>query len=492
MCGDESLRGCLRILTCIELYNNADYYANHPSFQTEWRSPNCKFEAYDSIFTVLISDGAYDKLNEKCTNKEECIKEEAILLAEHKVWTSLICMFALASVIGAKIASYHPPYGNNAIKHFFNTSISPRGGVQLSTDKIVNILWSRSGSFDNKPGTAYSANHFVPLFIYQDDQQSSHSAESGPDKRTDEQNPDRLVQNQSYIKQYSQSNLTVLFKKTTKPVPKADEKQEYAKNKRKRSSDDLPTSMSNPKQKRKCQAVPVCSNKDDVNVNGIGLFVYTGQELEDSEIVRFVENVWNPPVNYKFPTKIENGKTRKFRCTWLTEFPWLAYSMLFDGCFCVPCVLFGDKIGHSDARLKTLYRQPLTYWTSASTKFKEHQSKSQVHKDSSLLLESYKKMFAKEAAEVHLLANKALKERIDSNRQKLTSILDAIIFCGQQGLALRGHRDDAGYVELQHHNPGNFQPLLNYRIRSGDKILEEHFKNCPRNATYRSKTIQNV
>ena len=121
MCGDESLRGCLRILTCIELYNNVDYYANHPSFQTEWRSPNCKFEAYDSIFTVSISDGAYDKLNEKCTNKEEFIKEEAVLLAEHKVWTSLICMFALSSVIGAKIASYHPPYGNNAIKHFFNS-----------------------------------------------------------------------------------------------------------------------------------------------------------------------------------------------------------------------------------------------------------------------------------------------------------------------------------------------------------------------------------
>ena len=137
------------------------------------------------------------------------------------------------------------------------------------------------------------------------------------------------------MKQYSQSNLTVLFKKTTKPAPKADEKQEYATNQRKRSSDDLPTSMSNPKQKRKCQAVPVCSNKDDVNVNDIGLFVYTGQELEDSEIVRFVENVWKPPVNYKFPTKIENGKTRKFRCTWLTEFPWLAYSMLFDNCFCV-------------------------------------------------------------------------------------------------------------------------------------------------------------
>ena len=73
------------------------------------------------------------------TRKNALKKKLPMLLAEHKVWTSLICMFALSSVIGAKIASYHPPYGNNAIKHFFNTSISPRGGVQLSTDKIVNI-----------------------------------------------------------------------------------------------------------------------------------------------------------------------------------------------------------------------------------------------------------------------------------------------------------------------------------------------------------------
>ena len=114
-----------------------------------------------------------------------------------------------------------------------------------------------------------------------------------------------------------------------------------------------------------------------------------------------------------------------------------------------------------------------------------------MHKDSSFLLESYKKMFAQEAAEVHLLANKALKERIHSNIQKLTSVLDSVIFCGQQGLALRGHRDDAGYVELEYHNVGNFRALLYYRIWGGDKILEERFRNCPRNATYRSKTIYN-
>ena len=38
---------------------------------------------------------------------------------------------------------------------------------------------------------------------------------------------------------------------------------------------------------------------------------------------------------------------------------------------------------------------------------------------------------------------------------------------------------------------GNFQTLLQFRIDSGDEILKKHFETVARNATYRSKTIQN-
>ena len=40
-------------------------------------------------------------------------------------------------------------------------------------------------------------------------------------------------------------------------------------------------------------------------------------------------------------------------------------------------------------------------------------------------------------------------------------------------------------------NPGNFQVLLNFRIDSGDSVLKAHLEICPKNATYRSKTVQN-
>lgn len=39
---------------------------------------------------------------------------------------------------------------------------------------------------------------------------------------------------------------------------------------------------------------------------------------------------------------------------------------------------------------------------------------------------------------------------------------------------------------------GNFRALVKYRVEEGDAVLEEHIKRTPKNATYLSKTIQNL
>ena len=63
-----------------------------------------------------------------------------------------------------------------------------------------------------------------------------------------------------------------------------------------------------------------------------------------------------------------------------------------------------------------------------------------------------------------------------------------IIFCGRNNIALRGQRDDdPTNASLS----GNFQALLEFRVQSGDQILQNHLQTAPRNATYISKTIQN-
>ena len=79
---------------------------------------------------------------------------------------------------------------------------------------------------------------------------------------------------------------------------------------------------------------------------------------------------------------------------------------------------------------------------------------------------------------VHQFAYKGLQNRIHQNREKLKPILKTVILCGQENIPLRGHRDDS-----QHYSAGEsvskFQRLLDFRIDSGDKVLENHFRNAP-------------
>ena len=144
------------------------------------------------------------------------------------------------------------------------------------------------------------------------------------------------------------------------------------------------------------------------------------------------------------------------------------------------------RSGHNSGKLSKLLTEPLTLWTSAASKLRDHEEKSKLHQWSVL---PWKTMENK-SLPVHQFAYKGLQNRIRQNREKLKPILKTVILCGQENIPLRGHRGDS-----QHYSAGEsvskFQRLLDFLIDSGDKVLENHFRNAPRNATYRSKTVQN-
>ena len=83
-----------------------------------------------------------------------------------------------------------------------------------------------------------------------------------------------------------------------------------------------------------------------------------------------------------------------------------------------------------------------------------------------------------------LIQNEA-SASIIRNRLKLRSILKTIVFCANQMIALRGHREQAVHVE----QGSNFRALLDFRIDASDTVLAEHFASAPRNAQYNSKMI---
>ena len=92
---------------------------------------------------------------------------------------------------------------------------------------------------------------------------------------------------------------------------------------------------------------------------------------------------------------------------------------------------------------------------------------------------------------IDLQLNALVQNQVEENRKKLMIILKTVLYCAKQNIALRGHRDDSQHYDLQHNNPGNFQELLHLIRDTGNTVLADHFKNAPKNATYRSKTVQN-
>ena len=224
--------------------------------------------------------------------------------------------------------------------------------------------------------------------------------------------------------------------------------------------------------------------REDCSRYDVGVVFNGVSSFSDPEKLEFIENIWSPHADnlFQFPSSVESGgKSRKFQVYWLQQYPWLAYSKYLDGAFCLPCVLFGLNANNVDRLVKL----PLTFWTSATGRFKKH-SHSETHNHTVLSMDNFVRVMRRQIVPVDQQLDNVMRQQIDKNRKILSSLFQTVIFCGQNNIALRGHRDEG-----PNNVKGNFQALLAFRVESGDKTLEQHLENAPRNARYISKTIQN-
>ena len=214
------------------------------------------------------------------------------------------------------------------------------------------------------------------------------------------------------------------------------------------------------------------------------------RNLTDHEKFTLLTKHFIPPRSYKFPARPVSGRNRHFQQNWLDQYDGLVYSESEDGGYCKYCVLFARD--GPTMELGVLVNRPLIDFKRATEKLAEHFHGRKFHKA------------ALEAAQVFTAVMKnpdlAIDNRLCSertkraaeNRSKLLSIAATVLFCGRQGLAFRGHRDDAPSTkENSHANQGNFLALLQFRAQAGDQILKEHLKTAAGNALYTSKTVQN-
>ena len=87
--------------------------------------------------------------------------------------------------------------------------------------------------------------------------------------------------------------------------------------------------------------------------------------------------------------------------------------------------------------------------------------------------------------------NSIAMRNAQGNRAILPHIVDAVLLCTKQQIALRRHRDDqVQFAEPPTSNEGNFIAILRLLAESNPQ-LKEHLISGPENERYTSKTVQN-
>ena len=117
-----------------------------------------------------------------------------------------------------------------------------------------------------------------------------------------------------------------------------------------------------------------------------------------------------------------------------------------DGAFCLFCALFSStESSHNASKLDRLYRSAFKTWSNGPRKLREHAEKSPVHKTATLKALHFRQCMEQKNKSVDIQQNSIVNKQIEQNRSKLVPIVGAVILCRRQNIALRGHRDDAGY-----------------------------------------------
>ncbi|XP_050546050.1 zinc finger MYM-type protein 1-like [Daktulosphaira vitifoliae] len=234
---------------------------------------------------------------------------------------------------------------------------------------------------------------------------------------------------------------------------------------------------------------------DNLQVSLFDIELCVGKKLSNKEKIDFFQNTWTPEKTFIFPTtEFKNKKKLKFQFSWLEKWIWLAYSHKEDGAYCKYCVIFNKTEGGSQV-LGNFSLKPFKIWYKAIEKFNIHE-KCNYHLKA---VEEYQNIVAIEAGKqdsIDLQLNKASKMQKELNRKIIIPVIESVVFCGRQGIALRGHRD-FGMLTTENpiENDGNFRALMRFHMNatklSGDESYELARTNCAKNAQYTSWKIQN-
>uniref|UniRef100_A0A2S2Q2I5 TTF-type domain-containing protein n=1 Tax=Sipha flava TaxID=143950 RepID=A0A2S2Q2I5_9HEMI len=209
---------------------------------------------------------------------------------------------------------------------------------------------------------------------------------------------------------------------------------------------------------------------DLTDIRDIGLYI--NKRISDDKFkYDLLKKPWQPPSSYNFP--VVSTRKLKFQLSWITRFSWLVYSSKLKGAFCKMCVLFSNETSGKSSSVKVgaLVDKSIK-WKNAMECFITH-SNTDYHKLSTLRAEEFVKIIENKTFDVTTQVDSFRKAQVIENRLKLISIIETIIFCGRQELAMRGHNDNGPIFNCEKdNNDGNFRSLLRFQALSGDQTLQ--------------------
>ena len=175
---------------------------------------------------------------------------------------------------------------------------------------------------------------------------------------------------------------------------------------------------------------------------------------------------------------IRNVK-RSLQWSWLEKHPWMRYSVAKDAVFCAPCVLFGPQ--RHDTKEKTFsLSSPVTDWGNLSRCVTRHLNESSKHHDNVLAATEFLRITSGIKSDILESMSESFNARIKRNREILSCIIDAILLCGKQNLAIRGHEE----------KNSNLVAILHMRAKD-NAILADHLAFADPQKKYTSPDIQN-
>ena len=188
------------------------------------------------------------------------------------------------------------------------------------------------------------------------------------------------------------------------------------------------------------------------------------------------------PLLEQYPQTKIGSQNRAFSPSLYKKFQFVEYSVKCDAVFCFNCRHFQSRLSNSDPVFTSLgFRN----WKRCHTALAKH-STCESHLQATAYYSSWCNAVAtgSVASQVQGHASK-LTER---NRSVLSTLSRIGIFCGRQGLPLRGHRESH---EDPSSNDGNFLSLVEL-IALESCGFHEKLESLPKNATYISKDSQNA